>query len=156
MTYFIHVAGGNGLNSLASNPCTLLDFQRLMLQDGEVFEGSTAGREVLAVIFGGRGNFRVNGQDLGRVGGRPNVFAGKPHSVYIPCQSTYSVTASGSLEIGLCSAPSDLAVEPYVIGPDVVTSGVWGAANFTRSFHQILTEAGQPDLPAARLIVGET
>ena len=156
MTYFIHVAGGNGLNSLASNPCTLLDFQRLMLQDGEVFEGSTAGREVLAVIFGGRGNFRVNGQDLGRVGGRPNVFAGKPHSVYIPCQSTYSVTASGSLEIGLCSAPSDLAVEPYVIGPDVVTSGVWGAANFTRSFHQILTEAGQPELPAARLIVGET
>ena len=33
---------------------------------------------------------------------------------------------------------------------------MWGAANFTRNFHQILTLAGQPDLPAARLIVGET
>jgi len=37
-----------------------------------------------------------------------------------------------------------------------VAQGVWGAANFRRYFHQILTMAGQPDLPARRLIVGET
>jgi 5-deoxy-glucuronate isomerase len=47
-------------------------------------------------------------------------------------------------------------VAPYVIAPERVASGVWGAANFTRRFHQILTEAAQPDLPARRLIVGET
>ena len=33
---------------------------------------------------------------------------------------------------------------------------MWGAANFKRYFHQILTEIAQPDLPARRLIVGET
>ena len=37
-----------------------------------------------------------------------------------------------------------------------MTTGVWGAANFSRNFQQILTLAGQPDLPARRLIVGET
>jgi 5-deoxy-glucuronate isomerase len=37
-----------------------------------------------------------------------------------------------------------------------VANGVWGAANFRRYFHQILTEIAQPDLPARRLIVGET
>lgn len=31
-----------------------------------------------------------------------------------------------------------------------------GAANFGRTYHQILTEIAQPDLPARRLIVGET
>lgn len=30
------------------------------------------------------------------------------------------------------------------------------AANFSRNYHQILTQVSQPDLPAARLIVGET
>jgi 5-deoxy-glucuronate isomerase len=33
---------------------------------------------------------------------------------------------------------------------------VWGAANFSRNFHEILTATMQPDLPAQRLIVGET
>jgi 5-deoxy-glucuronate isomerase len=64
--------------------------------------------------------------------------------------------AHGRLEVGLCSAPSDLQTEPYVISPEQVTSGKWGAANFSRNFHQILTASAQPDLPAARLIVGET
>ncbi len=54
------------------------------------------------------------------------------------------------------SAPSDLAVDPYVIAPDQVAEGRWGAANFGRNYHQILTEIAQPDLPARRLIVGET
>jgi 5-deoxy-glucuronate isomerase len=35
-------------------------------------------------------------------------------------------------------------------------TGVWGAANYSRNYHQILTLAGQPELPAKRLIVGET
>jgi 5-deoxy-glucuronate isomerase len=56
----------------------------------------------------------------------------------------------------MTSAPSDLEVEPYVIPPDRVANGVWGAANFTRYFNQVLTEIAQPDLPARRLIVGET
>jgi 5-deoxy-glucuronate isomerase len=60
------------------------------------------------------------------------------------------------VEIALPSAPSDLATEPYVIGPERVAGGRWGAANFGRQYHQILTEIAQPDLPAARLIVGET
>ena len=43
-----------------------------------------------------------------------------------------------------------------MIEPSQVANGVWGAANFKRYYHQILTLASQPDLPARRLIVGET
>lgn len=156
MTYFEAVPNENGLNQLPSNPCRLLDFQLLTLADGQQFEGASGNREVLAVILGGRGSFQVNDHQFEKVGGRANVFSGKPHSVYIPCQAHYTITAHGPLEVGLCSAPSDQAIAPYVIGPAQVTSGVWGAANFSRNFHQILTQVGQPDLPAARLIVGET
>lgn len=156
MSYFEAVPHDNGLNQLPSNPCQLLDFQLLTLTNGQRFEGASEDREILAVILGGKGTFQVNDRHFEKVGGRANVFSGKPHSIYIPCQAHYTITAHGPLEVGLCSAPSDQAIEPYVIGPTQVTSGVWGAANFSRNFHQILTQVGQPDLPAARLIVGET
>src|SRR5574341_938508 len=156
MSYFEAVPTQSGVNQLPSNPCKLLDFHLLNLADGQDYQGHSGNREVLAVILSGRGTFTVNGMCFEKVGGRADVFSGKPHSVYIPCGAQYSVTAHGPLEVGLCSAPSDLEAEPYAIKPGDVTSGVWGAANFSRSFHQILTEAGQPGLPAARLIVGET
>ncbi len=156
MTYFESVPTQNGLNRLPSNPCKLLDMHYLILNDGEKFEGKSDEREILAVIMGGKGSFAVNDQKFENVGGRPNVFNGKPHSVYIPCKSSYAITAKGKLEVALVSAPSDLVTTPYMIAPDKVAAGVWGAANFSRNFHQILTMAAQPDLPAKRLIVGET
>lgn len=156
MDYFASVPAEPGLNGLPVNPCKLLDFHLLLLQDGESYQGATGDREALAVMLGGKATFSVNGQTFPKVGGRPNVFGGKPHSLYLPRHSQYAIRAHGRVEIALPSAPSDLDAEPYVISPDRVTSGAWGAANFSRNFHQILTLAGQPDLPARRLIVGET
>ena len=156
MSYFEPVPAKAGLNKPAGNPFKLLDFGYLVLNDGEHYEATSGEREILAVVLGGKGDFTVNGQAFAKVGGRPNVFSGKPHSVYIPCNAKYAVTAHGRLEVGLCSAPSDLATAPYVIGPERVATGVWGAANFSRNYHQVLTLASQPDLAARRLIVGET
>jgi 5-deoxy-glucuronate isomerase len=156
MSYFETVPSQFGLNGVSSNPFKLLDFQYLILADGATFEAATADREVLAVLLGGRGTFVADGQIFTNIGGRPNVFNGKPHSVYLPCGTNYTITAHGRLEVGLASAPSDLRTAPYVIGPDKVATGVWGAANFSRNYHQILTSISQPELPARRLIVGET
>jgi 5-deoxy-glucuronate isomerase len=156
MKYFAALETSAGLNTLPHNPCQLLDFGLLVLPAGEQYSGSTSDREVLAVILGGKATFEAAGKRFERVGGRPGVAAGKPHSVYLPAGVEYTVTAQGPVQIALASAPSDLAAEPYVIGPDRVATGVWGAANFKRYFRQILTEIAQPDLPARRLIAGET
>ena len=156
MAYFETVPNQPGLNKLPLNPCKLLDMDLLILNDGETFNGKTGDREVLAVLMGGKGDFKVGSAAFNNVGGRPNPFMGKPHSVYMPFGVDFSVTARGRLEVVLTSAPSTLKVDPYVINPDRCTTGVWGAANFSRNFCQILTLVGQPDLPAARLIVGET
>ena len=156
MAYFESVPHNAGINHLPSNACKLLGFDLLVLADGKSYEASSGDREICAVILGGKATFVVGDQRFENVGGRPNVFSGKPHSVYIPCQSKFSITANGAVEIGLCSAPSDLQTASYVIAPDRVATGVWGAANFSRNYHQILTLASQADLPAKRLIVGET
>ncbi len=156
MSYFEAVPSRPGLNRLPSNPFKLLDLNLIVLGNGETCEGKTGNREVLAVILGGKGTFVAGDKKFENVGGRPNVFSGKPHSVYLPCETNYSIIAQGALQVALVSAPSELKVAPYVIGPERVATGVWGAANFSRNYHQILTLASQPDLPAQRLIVGET
>jgi 5-deoxy-glucuronate isomerase len=156
MKYFASLGTEPGLNALPHNPCKLLGFDLLDLPAGGQFSGNTGDHEVLAVLLGGKASFEAGSKRFERVGGRPNVFAGKPHSVYLPAGVDYMIHAEGPVQIGLTSAPSDLDTEPYVIGPERVANGVWGAANFTRRFHQILTQVAQPDLPARRLIVGET
>lgn len=156
MKYFAALGSSQQLNALPHNPCRLLDFHLLLLSSGEQFASQTGEREVLAVILGGKATFEVAGKRFEKIGGRPHVFAGSPHSVYLPAGVEYRVTAEGAVQIGLTSAPSDMQAQPYIISPQQVTTGVWGAANFTRYFRQILTLGGQPDLPARRLIVGET
>ncbi len=156
MEFFASLKTERGLNALPYNPCSLLGFDLLMLHEGERFDSQTGEREVLAVILGGKATFDVAGEQFEKVGRRSNVFAGKPHAVYLPAGADYTIAADGPVQIGLTSAPSDLEAEPYVIAPAQVTSSVAGAANFKRYLHQILTMAGQPDLPARRLIVGET
>lgn len=156
MKYHAKLTNDTGLNALPINPCKLLDFNFLKLGAGESFSASSGGREILAVILGGKAKITVADKDFGVVGNRPDVFSGKPFSVYIPAGAEYSIAADGPVEIALPSAPSDSEIEPYVIDPSQIADGVWGAANFKRYFHQILTTAAQPDLPARRLIVGET
>lgn len=156
MKYHAYLSADAGLNSLPYNPCTLLDFGYLRLAAGESYQAESVDREILAVLLGGKATFEIDGTRFENVGGRPNVFSGKPYTVYIPTGASFTIEAEGMVEIALPSAPSDLETAPYVIGPERVASGVWGAANFSRNFHQILTLAAQPDLPARRLIVGET
>ncbi len=157
MKYHTALTANPGMNQLPINPCKLLDFSFLKLAAGESVSAESGEREILAVILGGKASFEVNGKRFEKVGGRPNVFSGKPHSVYIPAGAKYSIQAESGVEIGLPSAPSELTeLEPYVIAPNQVVSGAWGAANFKRYFNQVLTTAAQPELPARRLLVGET
>ena len=157
MKYHALLTSEDGLNFPVVNPCKLLNFALLKLTSGESHTAESNDREILAVILGGKATFEINGQRFQKVGGRPNVFSGKPYSVYIPAGVTYSIQAEAMVEIALPSAPSDETnIHPYVINPSQVAAGIWGAANFKRNFHQILTLASQPDLPARRLIVGET
>lgn len=146
----------NGLNGPSVNPCNLLDFGFLKLEAGKEYSTDSGDREILAVVLGGVAGFEVSGKKFEKVGERPNVFSGKPHSVYIPANAKFKITAKTAVEVALPSAPSDMEIEPYMIEPSQVATGVWGAANFKRYFHQILTTAAQPELPARRLIVGET
>jgi 5-deoxy-glucuronate isomerase len=144
-----------GLTRIASNPCDLLDFHVLRLAKGESHEMSMdAGREGLLVMLAGKARITVGGKVFATVGGRDNVFAGLPHSVYCPRGQKVVVEALTNIEAAIPTAPSTLDTEPYEVVPAQVSTGQWGTLNFSRNFRLILTE---PDgRPASKLMVGET
>jgi 5-deoxy-glucuronate isomerase len=155
--YFEAIGNANGLNGVKDNPCKLLDFGLLKLAAGESWHADSNGEEVMAVILGGQCTIEAGTQTFENIGKRPNVFAGKPYAVYVPPATRYSVTAGkGKVEVALCKAKAkdgQSAPAPFLIKPEGVESGIWGAANFSRTFHNVLVETEQP---VHRLIVGET
>jgi len=155
-TYFTAVGGEQGLNDLPENPCRLIDFARLVLSADATHTGDTGDREVCMVLLGGRCTVEAGSHTFEQIGKRANPFQGKPYAVYLPANTHYTITAHGFLDAGLCSAPSDLATEPYVISPDEVTANQMGAASFSRELRNILTASDQPQHAARRLIIGET
>jgi len=152
--FFHAIEPGRGLQTLADDACKLLSFAKLGLAFGESHQGSVPGdREAVLVMLSGRAKVEIQGHSF-EVGQRQNVFAGLPHSVYLPKGSNYIVTALSNMEAALPSAPSDLDIDPYEIRPEQVNTGQWGTLNYTRYFREILVEPD--DRPASSLIVGET
>ncbi len=153
MQYFHRLSDSNGYQPLLDQSCQHLSFALLRLAPGQSYQGQTGELEVLLVALAGQAEVQV-GEICFKVGGRPNVFAGNPHSIYLPRHQNYEVRALSTFEAALPAARSDLDIPPYEIRPEQVRTGQWGALNFSRQFREILVEPN--GLPASRLIVGET
>src|SRR5688572_32592516 len=95
MKYHAVLTANNGLNAPSTNPCKLLEFGFLKLGAGETYSDESGNREMLAVLLGGRASFQVGTKRFEKIGERPNVFSGKPHSAYIPTKSKFSIQAEG-------------------------------------------------------------
>ncbi len=157
--YFANIKNASGHNPLESNPCQLLDFAKITLAPGEEYSGNTGEREAVLVILNGTASVSACGVDFGLIGERPNVFAGKPHSVYMPPNCPYKIAVpsdGGRFEAALPMAQAEDGSAPFVITPDDVRTGKWGISNFSRNYRQILVKGQQSGRLVSRLIVGET
>ncbi|KAF0228245.1 MAG: hypothetical protein FD175_2026 [Beijerinckiaceae bacterium] len=130
---------------------TYVGFQLHRLADGEHLSAETGTREVCLVIVSGHARITADGTDFGTLGGRASPFEGAPHSVYIPAHSNYTVTATGPLEIAVCTAPGTGALPARVIPPEACGRETRGTGTNTRHVCNILPE----NEPAESLLVVE-
>ena len=127
-------------------------FDLWRLERGGQAGGEEATRETCLVLIAGRGRFMAGGQDLGELGDRASPFEGPGHAVYVPAGTAWSVTASGPLELAVCTAPGAARTHPVrVIGPDDVRVSVRGKGTNTRYPRDILPETE----PAESLLIVE-
>jgi 5-deoxy-glucuronate isomerase len=111
--------------------------------------------ELVAVVFSGVVEVAVNGEHLGRAGGRQSVFDGPGYAAYAPPSATVSFTAAeGPVELALATAPLGRAGigRPRLVGPREQQVADRGKGNFARRVRTIFG----PDEPGGRLLVGET
>ena len=127
-------------------------FDLLKLCAGESFQGDTQLKESAFVILSG--TCSISGTDFSykQIGIRKDVFSGKPTTVYLPCNTSFKIEAITDLEIGICSADSNLRSAPILIGPDDVREVNLGVMNWTRKAHFIIDQ----NVNSEFLFIGET
>jgi 5-deoxy-glucuronate isomerase len=131
---------------------TYVGFDLHRLAPGETVAADTGNREVCLVLIAGRAAVSAGGKDFGIIGERLSPFEGMPHSVYVPGNSSWSLTAATDVTLAVCSSPSlGGSLPARHIGPDAVTRETRGKGTNTRHVANILPEGA----PADSLLVVE-
>lgn len=140
----IHLSPQQGYNqifALGEYNMRLSQFGLLKLSAGTSYSADTAGHEVALVLLGG--NFRAAGEgwEYTVQNGRSSPFTGKPHCLYLPRRTKYSITALSDVELACFSSPASRdTAKPTLIRPEDTRHIEVGAANFWRTSEVILDE----------------
>jgi 5-deoxy-glucuronate isomerase len=119
---------------------TYVGFDLHRMKPGETVSGETGDREVCLVWVTGKGKASAGTKDFGTLGGRMNPFEGAPHALYIPMESTWSVTAETDLELAVCSAPGGGTYQAKAIPPGTHPQVTRGKGTNVRYVNNIMPE----------------
>lgn len=120
------------------------------LQPGGVYQTRTENEEAAFVLLGGT-CVADWGRGEQRIGKRKDVFDGLPYTVYLPAGHSVKFKAETACEIAECRVPSTARLEPKLIAPGDVASGLRGGGNSSRQIVDIML----PAFPADKLMVIE-
>lgn len=148
---YVKKDGFTKISSIGDGDLKLTEFGIINLEKGGIVSSDSGKSEIALIILGGKCSIAGDGFEFKNIGGRKDVFSGKPHTVYIPCGNKYAITAETDVDIAWTASPSSLETAAYVIGPDQVKEAHIGRENYQRDAYLILTDA----FPAAHLYIGE-
>lgn len=130
-----------------------ISLRLIRLAKGLTHVVSQSAEELALVMLGGQAAVRAGARVWERLGGRAGVFAGMPHTLYLPvgagCVEIEALT--DSCEVGVCGARASRPFPAAEIEPSAVEVEIRGGANATRQINHII----KPDFPADRLLVVE-
>ena len=116
-------------------------FDLWRLAPGEVATGQLEGREAILVLVEGHAEITADGESLGEMGGRLNVFErNAPHCVYVPPATPWQARATTQTTLAVCTAPSPGGRPVQVLGPDGISLEVRGSGSNTRYINNIAME----------------
>lgn len=124
-----------------------LGFKTVHLEVGVTLAAVTGSNETALVWLGGRAE--VPG--FGTIGGRADVWDGKPHALVLPPGTEYEIRTETGCDLAIVSAPAQSELPPRLIRPDDVRIEIRGSGVTERRIHWVVAEQD----PAARLILVE-
>jgi 5-deoxy-glucuronate isomerase len=128
-----------------------LNFEVRRLAPGEAHSAATGTSELGLVMLGGTCSVRSSRGTWKGIGDRANVFAGMPHALYLPLDTSFTITGDTECELALVYCRATQSYEPRLITPAEVDVEIRGGGNATRQINHIL----KPEFPADRLLIVE-
>lgn len=144
--------GKSNIVALKEGGLKLSAFDIVKLESGQSINDNTGSFESAFVILSGTCSISGDKFDYPNIGKRKDVFSGKPTSIYLPCRTSYKITAVTEVEIAVCSAESTLNTNPQLIAPDSVREVNLGVLNWSRKAYFIIDQ----DFNSGYLFLGET
>jgi 5-deoxy-glucuronate isomerase len=134
----------------------VIGFDLLRLNPDESIELNSGEYELGLVLLSGICTVTAGDFVAKSIGGRRNVFDGKPATVYIPKDTAYTVSAEGfgTLEIGVCKVKADKKYEPFVVMPEDIVTEHRGKLNWQRDVNDIITSKYEGKVD--KIVLGET
>ena len=105
-----------------------LSFESRQLEQGEGFNGETAGSELAIVVLGGVCSVKSSRGEWQRIGGRATVFDGLPYTLYLPMNTAFAVTAETDCDLAFCYSRAEEEHPACLVTPDEVASKFAAAA----------------------------
>ena len=158
MERFIKGKSVNGYEDIFSEDSSLLKylaFGKVELNQNQVYEAATNGYETTLVILTGNVSVESEGNTWTNLGGRKSVFDGKATAVYIPCQSSYKITAETDAKVAVCKVKAEEKYEPFVVYPEDIAVNERGKESWQRIVHDIIVENDYKG-KVQRTVLGET
>jgi 5-deoxy-glucuronate isomerase len=127
-----------------------ITFESHRLRAGRFIEGNTGNNEMALVMLGGMVDVTTSAGEW-RVGGRRNVFEGRPHALYLSRNTPYKIVAEGHAEFALAWSPAEQDFPARLIRSEDCAVEIRGGDNATRQINSIIP----PGFPCQRLVVVE-
>jgi 5-deoxy-glucuronate isomerase len=127
-----------------------MSFLVTRLLPGQTLERRTGEEEMVLVWLGGRctADWGAGAQS---VGARKDVFDGLPYSLYLSGNHRVTINAETVCEIAECRVPSTAKLQPRLVKPEDVATGLRGGENSSRQIVEVIA----PSFPADKLVVFE-
>ena len=128
-----------------------INFQARRLEQGNTWSFATDGHELALVVLGGQLNVESNRGAWQGLGSRANAFSGLPTALYLPRDTSFTVTAATDVEFAVALAKTEIDFPSRLVMPSDVEIEIRGGDNATRQINKIMP----PGFPCARLVVVE-
>lgn len=128
-----------------------INFQARKLPAAGQWSFETGPNELALVVLSGTLSVQSNRGEWAGLGQRATVFDGFPYALYLPQQTTFTVTATTACEFAVTWTPADSHFEPKLVTPADIVVEIRGGDNATRQINRILP----PGFPCQRLVVVE-
>jgi 5-deoxy-glucuronate isomerase len=128
-----------------------IHFQVHHLAPGQQFTFDSRAAELALVVLSGKVNVTANCGVWEDLGGRSSVFTGLPSALYLPIDTTFTVSAAVECEFAIAWVLAEKAYPPQRIDPHDIEVEIRGGDNATRQINKIIP----PGFACDRLVVVE-